>query len=253
MKKKKKKKKTGRWTTIDIYPGNVYHLIGRKGGGKSLFAAKIAADNTQYFPGGIYDNQVMNYHAARAHITMKDLSLYRFEWSMIISDEVQDNGLYSRNWQKNLRDYKDAENLLMPQINLCRHYKNAMIFVSHGANEMDSAIRDNNLIDRVYFCRHAIFPLSRWFCVAERMVKADWYDEHGVPHTSARFPTLKEKLFRKGYIIFISKKKYGPLYDTDAKDPRIEALPAWSAEAAASYQSAPKRGRGRPKKNPDPV
>lgn len=275
MHKKRKKRKNqhapgNRFTRIDFYPSQIIQIIGFPRSGKTLFACKIATDNSFRFPGGIYDCPQMMYSKARAHISVQDWSLHRFSWSLLISDELQIGGLYARNWSQNFksinRDGQQHENLALAQLSLTGHYHNSYILISHGKNELDSAIRDNNLVRSTYYCRRARFIFRRNWCVAEKMVESSYFDEMGNAHSFSRFPTMKERLFKQGYMIFISIKKYGPLYDTEAHDPRIDALPTWEAAHRAPSQEEqggdsslpfpapadpPKRRRGRPRKQPE--
>lgn len=241
---------------IKVYPGKIIQIIGFPRSGKTLFAAKIAANNSNRYSGGIFDTYSMMYRYARAHITAKDLSLHKFQNSLIILDEAQLNGLHNRSWQSNLRDYDKGatKNVMLNQLTETGHYGNSYIIITHGRDEIDPSVRDQNLISARFICRRAWWPFSKWFCVAIRLIDHQYMDDQGNAHYYTEFPRLYKRLFKKNVMYWVKVKKYGMLYDTHAKDPDIERLPEWGDDQSAAdpepAQEPPKKRKpGRPKKS----
>lgn len=240
--------------TYNIYPGNIVQIIGFPRGGKSLFAAKIANDNWQRFRGGVFDTANMMYSKAKSHITSKDLSRYRFTWSLFIFDEAQLNGFHNRSWATNLRDYDNGQtkNVLLNQLTEIGHYHNAAVIITHGKDEIDSCVRDQNLIRATFYCRRAYFPFSKWFCVAIRQIEHTYFDDNMNICHQIENPGILKRLFVPGVMFWVNIKKYGAMYDSWAKDPDIEVLPAFGDQSAEDPPPQPeKKKRGRPKKTVD--
>lgn len=242
--------------TIHVYPGKIIQIIGFPRSGKTLFAAKICSNNQKYYKGGVFDTWSMMYKDARAHITAKDLSLYRYSYSLIVLDEAQLNGLHNRSWQSNLRDYDKGatKNVMLNQLTETGHYHNSYVIITHGKDEVDPSVRDQNLISARYICRRAWWPLGKWYCVAVRLIDHSYMDDQCNVHYFTEYPKLWKRLIKKGCMYWVNVKKYGALYDTHAKDPDLERLPEWGDDqSAADPEPAPapekKRRPGRPKKS----
>lgn len=195
-----------------VEPGDEIFVFGLPGSGKTMFLAKIAADNKKRHKYIFVNEELEHLKIKDSVIKREDLGLYRFgedsrRSGVILYDECSLNGFDNRDYKTNFKGVSGEA--ILAGFKKSRHRYQGIVLSNQGWDELDKKVRCG-LIKTAYWCKN-----KGWYSVAIRLRKDMKIDDiTGEPMDMYIQPSIFDRIIDPRSYIFIPHKKYGKLYDT---------------------------------------